>query len=127
MKSPMRVAFEGRAAVVIPLHACGWGYANPGCKLHRAAARCGVPRLCDFFAPRGAAGDLPWFPVADGLASIAGLRAELGERPGSVCDAGCSLRDLAELERVLRAAPAGRFRLSIVRHGEQPAAVTEDL
>ena len=118
MKSPMRVVFEGdHAEVVIPLHACGWGYANPGCKLHRVAVRCGLPRVCDFFAPRGT-GDQPWFPVADGLASVRGLLAELRRSPGSVCDAECSARDLLEIERVLSAAPAGRFRLGILLKSE---------
>ena len=115
MKSPMRISFEGDdSGVVIPLHACGWGYANSGCKLHKAAERCGAPRVCDFFAPRDLA-ELPWFPVEDGLASVRGMRAELRRSPGSVCDADCSERDLAELERVLSVAPSARFRLEIVR------------
>ena len=119
MKSPMRVSFEGEGnEVVIPLHACGWGYANQGCKLHRAAVRCGVPRLSDFFAPKGT-GLTPWFPVVDGLESVRGLRAELGSEPSSVCDVECSLRDLNELERILTAAPSERFRFSIVRKDEQ--------
>jgi len=121
MKSPMRISFEGDSAeVVIPLHACGWGYANPGCKLHKAAVRCGVARVCDFFAPKGL-DELPWFPVADGLASVRGLQAELRQSPESVCEAGCSTRDLTELERVLSAAPTGRFRLSILRNGVSSA------
>ncbi len=120
MKSPMRIDFEGvDAPVVIPLLACGWGYANSGCKLHQTAARCGVPRICDFFPAKDGEAISPWFPVSAGLASIAGLRAELHERPQSVCDADCSLQDLAELERVLLASPSHRFRLSILRTCEQ--------
>ncbi len=121
MKSPMRIAFEGdHDEVVIPLHACGWGYANSGCKLQQVAARCQVPRVCDFFAPKGS-DELPWFPIADGLASVRGLQAELLRSPESVCDADCSVRDLAELDRVLSAAPSGRFRLSILRMREPMA------
>jgi hypothetical protein len=123
MKSPMRISFDGDATeVVISLHACGWGYANSGCKLHATASRCGVPRICDFFAPKGTS-ESPWFPIEDGLASIRGLRAELRHSPGSVCDADCSERDLAEIERVLSATPAGRFRLEIVRKGPSGADV----
>jgi len=118
MKSPMRVSFEvDFAEVIIQLHACGWGYANAGCKLHKAAALCHVPQLCGFFVPKGSDGPA-WFPVVDGLASVRGLQAELRRSPKSVCDAGCSLRDLAELERVLSAAPSGRFHLSILRNSE---------
>jgi len=119
----MRVSFEGEVAtIVIPLRACGWGYANAGCKLHKTASRCGVPRVCDFFTPKDHTGALPWFPVSAGLENIAGLVAELAERPKSVCDSGYSLPDLTELERTLRAAPASRFRLSILTHAEQDAA-----
>ena len=118
----MRISFEGdHAEVILPLYACGWGYTNSGCKLHRAAARRGVSRVCDFFAPRGSE-ELPWFPVAAGLASVRGLQAELERAPESVCDADCSVRDLAELERVLLAAPSDRFRLSILRKSEQTAS-----
>ncbi|HMP04195.1 MAG TPA: hypothetical protein PKD86_09625 [Gemmatales bacterium] len=120
-KSPMRVSFDGAAEVTIPLHACGWGYANAGCKLHQTAARCGLPRICDFFTPKGHVGELPWHGVANGLVSIAGLRTELQARPDSVCDAACSLRDLAELEQVLAAAPTPRFRLRILCGAEQAA------
>ena len=74
--------------------------------------------VCEFFAPRGS-GDPPWFPVAGGLACVRGLRAELERAPESVCDVDCSLRDLAELERVLSAAPSERFRLSILREGDR--------
>ncbi|HKI20962.1 MAG TPA: hypothetical protein VKA15_23925, partial [Isosphaeraceae bacterium] len=91
-----------------------------GCKLHKTAANCQVPRVCDFFAPKGS-DELPWFPIADGLASVGGLQAELQRSPESVCDADCSMRDLAELERVLSAAPSDRFRLSILRRCEQIA------
>lgn len=116
----MRVTFEGATpAVVIPLHACGFAYANAGCKLHCTATRCGVPRICDFFVPKAQANDPLWFPVTDGLSSIVGLRAELLERPESVCDAESSLRDLAELERVLRATPSTRFRLHVLTRAEQ--------
>lgn len=121
MKSPMRVSFEGdHAEVIFPLYACGWGYTNSGCKLHRAAARCAVPQVCDFFAAEGS-GEPSWFLVSDGLASVRGLQAELERSPESVCDADCSVRDLTELERVLASAPSERFRLSILRKCEQIA------
>ncbi len=118
MKSPMRVSFEGNyVEVIIRLDACGWGYSNAGCKLHKAAARCHVPQLCGFFVAKGSDGQT-WFSVEDGLASVQGLQAELRQSPESVCDAECSLRDLAELERVLSMAPSGRFRLSMLRNCE---------
>jgi len=121
MKSPMRISFEGEhAGVVIPLDACGWGYANSGCKLHKVAAGHQLPRVCDFFATKDSE-ESPWFPVAEGLASVRGLRAALRQSPESVCDAECSRRDLAEIERVLQAAPTGRFRLSILRASEPVA------
>jgi len=105
--------------VVVPLEACGWGYANSGCKLHATARRCDLPQVCDFFAPKGSGPEgLPWFPVGEGLASVRGLLVELGRTPESVCDAGCSTRDLRAIEQVLGSAPSGRFRLGIVRASE---------
>ena len=120
MKSPMRISFEGEhAEVVVPLEACGWGYGNAGCKLHQMARRCDLPPVCDFFAPKGSTlEDLPWFPIFEGLASVRGLLVELDRTPESVCDSGCSTRDLLAIERVLDSAPSTRFRLGIVRASE---------
>ena len=127
MKSPMRITFEGdHAEVVVPLEACGWGYANAGCNLHQPARRCDLPRVCDFFAPRGTSpGVLPWYPVSDGLSSVRGLMIELDRSPESVCDAGCSTRDLQAIERALAAAPATRFRLTIFRASKPTTALVE--
>ena len=116
MKSPLRISFEGdRSEVVMPLTACGWGLSNPGCKLHKAAIRCGVTRISDYFAAKGVEGESKWFSVAEGLTSVRGVIDELHKTPDSVCDGGCSIHDLLALERVLSVAPSDRFRLGIAR------------
>jgi hypothetical protein len=116
----MRIQFESGEAVILPLFACGWGYANAGCKLHQTARDHQWTPVCNFFASREAEGTT-WFSVEEALASVRGLQAILKQSPGCVCDAECSLRDLHAIENTLSQAPVGRFRLSILSHQEQQA------
>lgn len=116
----MRIEFANRDAVILPLFACGWGYAKPGCKLHQTARAHDLTPVSSYFGanPTEAA---PWFAVAEALANICELQKVLQANPGCVCDADCSLRDLGAMEQILREAPCEGFRLSILTHQEQRA------